>query len=75
MPETQADPHQQAVDALVSDYASDFGYDLDEEGQPLEEDDPDRDIRRGGRDEASEEDESSDEDESKDEDEAEDEAA
>src|SRR5947207_918396 len=70
-----SDETQQAVDALVSDYASDFGYDLDEEGQPLEEDDPDRDIRRGGRDEASEEDESSDEDESKDEDEAEDEAA
>src|SRR5947208_7205320 len=70
-----SDETQQAVDALVSDYASDFGYDLDEEGQPLEEDDPDRDIRRGGRDEAAAEDESSDEDESKDEDEAEDEAA
>ena len=55
------------MDALVSDYASDFGYDLDEEGQPLEEDDPDRDIRRGGRDEGPAEEESTDEDEAEDE--------
>ena len=26
----------------MSDFASDFGYDLDEEGQAMEEDDPDR---------------------------------
>jgi F-type H+-transporting ATPase subunit alpha len=28
---------QQAVDAAVSAFAADFGYDLDEEGEPLEE--------------------------------------
>ena len=26
----------------MSEYADDFGYDLDEEGQPIDEDDPDR---------------------------------
>jgi F-type H+-transporting ATPase subunit alpha len=62
-----SDETQQAVDALVSDYASDFGYDLDEEGQPLEEDDPDRDIRRGGGDGPPAEAESTDEDEAEDE--------
>jgi F-type H+/Na+-transporting ATPase subunit alpha len=30
---------QQAVDALVKRYAEDFGYDLDEEGQPLTDED------------------------------------
>jgi F-type H+-transporting ATPase subunit alpha len=30
-----SDETQQAVDALVKRYAEDFGYDLDEEGQPL----------------------------------------
>jgi F-type H+/Na+-transporting ATPase subunit alpha len=30
-----SDDTQQAVDALVKRYAEDFGYDLDEEGQPL----------------------------------------
>jgi F-type H+-transporting ATPase subunit alpha len=29
---------QKAVNEIVSDFAQDFGYDLDEEGQPLEED-------------------------------------
>ena len=37
-----SDETQQAVDKLVSEFASDFGYDLDEEGQAMEEDDPDR---------------------------------
>ncbi|HVY31184.1 MAG TPA: F0F1 ATP synthase subunit alpha [Polyangiaceae bacterium] len=32
-----SDETEQAVDALVKAYAEDFGYDLDEEGQPLEE--------------------------------------
>ena len=36
---------QGAVDHAVKDYASDFGYDLDEEGQPMEEGDPDLAIR------------------------------
>ena len=31
------DDIEQAVDAAVKDFAGDFGYDLDEEGQPLEE--------------------------------------
>ena len=45
------DETQQAVDALVKRYADDFGYDLDEEGQPLtDEDAPDGapDARRAG---------------------------
>ncbi len=33
------DETQQAVDALVKRYAEDFGYDLDEEGQPLTDED------------------------------------
>jgi F-type H+-transporting ATPase subunit alpha len=37
-----SDETQQALDKLVSEFAADFGYDLDEEGQPMEEDDPDR---------------------------------
>jgi len=36
---------QGAVDHAVKDYASDFGFDLDEEGQPMEEGDPDLAIR------------------------------
>jgi F-type H+-transporting ATPase subunit alpha len=37
-----SDETQEALDKLVSAFAADFGYDLDEEGQPMEEDDPDR---------------------------------
>jgi len=37
-----SDETQQALDKVVSEFAADFGYDLDEEGQPMEEDDPDR---------------------------------
>jgi F-type H+-transporting ATPase subunit alpha len=32
-----SDEIQQAVDAVVKEFADDFGYDLDEEGQPMEE--------------------------------------
>ena len=40
------------VDDAVSSFADDFGYDLDEEGQPLDEDrDEDRDKKREDRDE------------------------
>jgi F-type H+/Na+-transporting ATPase subunit alpha len=41
-----SDETQQAVDRLCSDFADDFGYDLDEEGQPLEEGESDRVARR-----------------------------
>jgi F-type H+-transporting ATPase subunit alpha len=34
-----SDETQQAVDALVKRFAEDFGYDLDEEGQPLTDED------------------------------------
>src|SRR5205085_1694527 len=34
-----SDETQQAVDKLASDFADDFGYDLDEEGQPIEDED------------------------------------
>jgi F-type H+-transporting ATPase subunit alpha len=37
-----SDETQEALDKVVSEFAADFGYDLDEEGQPMEEDDPDR---------------------------------
>jgi F-type H+/Na+-transporting ATPase subunit alpha len=34
-----SDETQEAVDKAVKQFAEDFGYDLDEEGHPLEEDD------------------------------------
>ncbi len=37
-----SDETQQALDEFVSKFAADFGYDLDEEGQTMDEDDPDR---------------------------------
>jgi F-type H+-transporting ATPase subunit alpha len=48
-----SDETQNAVDEAVSSFAEDFGFDLDEEGHPLEEGDEDssRDRRREGRDE------------------------
>jgi F-type H+-transporting ATPase subunit alpha len=36
-----------AVDGFVKEFADDFGYDLDEEGQPLEDGDSDRITERG----------------------------
>jgi F-type H+-transporting ATPase subunit alpha len=41
-----SDETQQALDKLVSEYADDFGYDLDEEGQPMDEGESDRIARR-----------------------------
>jgi F-type H+-transporting ATPase subunit alpha len=35
-----SDETQKGVEEAVASFASDFGYDLDEEGQPLEEDTP-----------------------------------
>jgi F-type H+-transporting ATPase subunit alpha len=40
-----SDENQKALDEAVAQYARDFGYDLDEEGQPLDEGSPDRDTR------------------------------
>src|SRR5215208_495549 len=40
-----SDETQKALDEAIAQYAKDFGYDLDEEGQPLDEDSPDRDTR------------------------------
>ncbi len=37
-----SDETQKAVDAAVKQFAEDFGYDLDEEGHPLEEGDLDQ---------------------------------
>jgi F-type H+-transporting ATPase subunit alpha len=37
-----SDETVEALDSAVSRFADDFGYDLDEEGQPMEDDDPDR---------------------------------
>jgi F-type H+-transporting ATPase subunit alpha len=39
-----SDETQSALDEAISEFASDFGYDLDEEGQPLEDDDA---LRQG----------------------------
>jgi len=36
-----SDDTQKAIDKAVAEFAEDFGYDLDEEGQPLDEDDDD----------------------------------
>ncbi len=41
-----SDETQQALDKLVSEFADDFGYDLDEEGQPMDEGESDRITRR-----------------------------
>jgi F-type H+-transporting ATPase subunit alpha len=37
-----SDETQQTVDKTVAEFADDFGYDLDEEGQPIEEGESDR---------------------------------
>jgi F-type H+-transporting ATPase subunit alpha len=41
-----SDETQAAVDGAVKEFADDFGYDLDEEGQPLEGDESERVTRR-----------------------------
>jgi F-type H+/Na+-transporting ATPase subunit alpha len=40
-----SDEVQKKLDDAISQFAEDFGYDLDEEGHPLDEDSPDRDTR------------------------------
>jgi F-type H+-transporting ATPase subunit alpha len=40
-----SDEIQKKLDEAIAQYAKDFGYDLDEEGQPLDDDSPDRDTR------------------------------
>jgi len=42
-----SDETQSALEKIVSDFADDFGYDLDEEGQPTDEGDSDRATERG----------------------------
>ncbi|MFN8130335.1 MAG: F0F1 ATP synthase subunit alpha [Solirubrobacteraceae bacterium] len=42
-----SDETQAAVDAAVKEFADDFGYDLDEEGQPIEAGDSERIVSRG----------------------------
>src|SRR3954464_3870207 len=47
-----SDETQKALDRVIKEYAEDFGYDLDEEGQPLSEDAEDAaTARRRSRDE------------------------
>ena len=60
-----SDETQKKLDDAIGQFAKDFGYDLDEEGQPLEDDSPDRDTRErsqsGDSDDDSEETEEQDE--------------
>ena len=60
-----SDETQQAVDDAVKQFAEDFGYDLDEEGHPLE--DGDDEPRGGERDESAETSEQEPEEEGKEE--------
>jgi F-type H+/Na+-transporting ATPase subunit alpha len=46
-----SDETQKAVESAVSSFAEDFGFDLDEEGHPLEEDGDERSSRRSRDDE------------------------
>src|SRR5215213_6528463 len=54
-----SDETQKKLDDAIGQYAEDFGYDLDEEGQPLDDDSPDRDTRDRSR---SDDDDDSDDD-------------
>jgi len=56
-----SDETQNAVDKAVGQYAEDFGFDLDEEGHPLEEDDEERDERSRAASQSSDEDQRSEE--------------
>ena len=57
-----SDEIQKKLDEAIAQYAKDFGYDLDEEGQPLDDDSPDRDTR--DRSKSSSDDDSGDSDDS-----------
>ena len=61
------DETQKALDAAVKEYAEDFGYDLDEEGQPLTEDAEDAATARARRGDDGGEDAESDESDERDE--------
>ena len=61
-----SDEIQKKLDEAIAQYAKDFGYDLDEEGQPLEDDSPDRDTRDRSK-SSSDDDDSDDSDDSDDE--------
>jgi F-type H+-transporting ATPase subunit alpha len=73
-----SDETVKALDQAVSDFADDFGYDLDEEGHPTEEGESDRVSRRDredeDEDEGDEDKDEGDEDEGKADDDGEDEA-
>jgi F-type H+-transporting ATPase subunit alpha len=58
-----SDETQQALDKLVSEFADDFGYDLDEEGQPMDEGESDRISQRDRGEDEQDEDEDKDKDE------------
>jgi F-type H+-transporting ATPase subunit alpha len=45
------DSTQEELDAAIKEFADDFGYDLDEEGNPVEEGDSDRVTERASSDE------------------------
>jgi F-type H+/Na+-transporting ATPase subunit alpha len=57
-----SDETQQALDKLVSEFADDFGYDLDEEGQPMDEGESDRVSQRDQDEEKRDEDKNEDKD-------------
>ena len=62
-----SDETQEQLDGLVKDFADDFGYDLDEEGQAVEEGDSDRVTSRdGAKSDSSESESDSDDDDSDD---------
>jgi F-type H+-transporting ATPase subunit alpha len=64
-----SDEIQKKLDEAIAQYAKDFGYDLDEEGQPLEDDSPDRDTRARSKSRDDDEDEDSDDSDDSDDDE------
>ena len=61
-----SDEIQRSLDEAIAEFAKDFGYDLDEEGQPLDDDSPDRDTRDRSK-SSSDDDDSDDSDDSDDE--------
>ncbi len=62
-----SDEIQKKLDEAIAQFAKDFGYDLDEEGQPLEDDSPDRDTRDRSKSDSDDDDDSDDSDDSDDE--------
>jgi F-type H+-transporting ATPase subunit alpha len=54
-----SDEIQKKLDEAIAQYAKDFGYDLDEEGKPLDEDSPDRDTRERSKSSSDEDDDDS----------------